>query len=162
MLHLPLVSIIITNYNYSRYVIGCLESIARQTYRPLECIVIDDKSTDNSVKVIEKFISGYPAEAGISFRLLKQKKNSGQLAGFMRGIREAKGVFITFVDADDILLPDFINIHVQVHFATNVALTCSRHIEIDENDEIQSCFSLISEETRQALEFSFSPDNYEM
>lgn len=148
MLKLPLVSVVVTNYNYAEYIKDCLESISKQTYKHVECIIIDDKSSDNSIEIIKQFIKDQSSNNEISFRLLQQEKNSGQLSGFMLGIKEAQGTFISFIDADDIIFPDFINIHVQVHFSTNVSLTCSRNIEIDENSAVQSYFSLISDETK--------------
>jgi len=145
-LTLPLVSLVITNYNYSDYIEDCLIGILKQTYRPIECIIIDDCSTDNSVSVIEEFIKNHK-NSDISYKLIRQETNQGQLAGFITGIKEAKGVFLGFVDADDIILPEFVNIHIQAHFRTNVAVSSSQQIEIDKKKQINSFASHIAPRT---------------
>ncbi len=56
VLNLPTVSIVVTSYNYGQYIEDCLNGILNQTYRPLECIIVEDCSTDNSVEIIQDFI----------------------------------------------------------------------------------------------------------
>ncbi len=51
-----LVSVVITNYNHAQYIVDCLDSIKSQTYKNIEIIIVDDASTDNSVKVINEWI----------------------------------------------------------------------------------------------------------
>ena len=134
----PLVSTVITSYNYGKYVRSALESVKNQSYRPIECIIIDDASTDDSVKVIREFIKENPGTDDLSFRLVQMGKNSGQLAAFERGIRESRGVFLNFLDADDMLLADFINTHVQVLLNTNVGMSVSEQIIADETSSVIS------------------------
>ena len=151
---LPSVSLVVTNYNYSQYIENCLNGVMAQTYRPLECIVVDDCSTDNSVEIIREFVNKNE-NSDISFRLIQQEKNAGQLAGFIRGIKESRGVFIGFVDADDVLLSDYVNLHVQIHLKTSVAMTVSQMIEIDDENQIHTAYSLSSpqEDTEKNLSF---------
>lgn len=141
MLKLPLVSIILTSYNYSKFIEKTLESIKQQTYKNFEIIVVDDCSTDNSVEVIENFIQ-YNQDYRIT--LIKHDLNKGQFASMLDGLKIAQGVFISFVDSDDILLPAYIETHVKVHMSTSVAFTSSQIVEIDENDEIHTTFSVSS------------------
>lgn len=51
---LPLVSVIITNFNYGKYLVQCIQSVKDQSYPSIECIVVDDCSTDNSREILEK------------------------------------------------------------------------------------------------------------
>ena len=88
---LPNVALVVTSYNYEKYILDCLESIQQQTYPHLECIVIDDCSTDNSIALIEDFINKNNKNNNfhVVFRLVKHSKNKGQLESFITGIKEA-------------------------------------------------------------------------
>ena len=97
-----MVSVIIPVYNAEKYLTQCLQSVAEQTYRDLQVIVIDDGSTDGSLLIAEAFA----AKDG-RFAVLKQK-NSGQAAARNRGLEKATGEYICFVDADDFLDSDYI------------------------------------------------------
>jgi glycosyltransferase involved in cell wall biosynthesis len=90
------ISVIIPSYNTSQYIIKCLDSILNQTYKNLEIIVIDDCSTDDTVKIVNKYIKKHS-----NVKLLINENNSG--AGFSRnrGIEIAKYDLISFIDSDD-------------------------------------------------------------
>jgi glycosyltransferase involved in cell wall biosynthesis len=92
----PLVSVIIPVYNGERYLAEAVESVIRQTYRPLEIIVVDDGSSDGSAEVAERF--------GDALRYLVQP-NAGQGTALNLGITRANGEFYAFLDADDIWEP---------------------------------------------------------
>lgn len=100
----PLISIIITLYNYEAYIAECLASCIEQTYTNCEIIVVDDCSTDKSYKVAEKF--------GHQIRLFKTDKNRGYSHARNIGIREAKGEYLAFIDADDCLVPESVEIRM--------------------------------------------------
>ena len=127
----PRVSIVVTSYNYASYVEACLDSIAAQSVADIECLVVDDASTDNSCEIIERFIAG-DAAAG-RFRLRAQQQNAGQMAGFTTGLAETSGEMVVFVDADDLLLPDFVETHLKAHLNSHhsVAFTCSDQLQIN-------------------------------
>jgi glycosyltransferase involved in cell wall biosynthesis len=92
-----LVSIIIPCYNQDEYVGEALQSVLEQTFSNWECIIVDDGSTDNSAKII----AGYLAK---DFRFTYvYKKNRGVSSARNFGIETAKGQFIQFLDADDVL-----------------------------------------------------------
>ena len=93
----PLVSIIIPNYNYARYLREAIDSALAQTYRPVEVIVVDDGSTDGSRSVIQAY--------GSAIRSIFQK-NEGLPSARNAGIAMASGEFFVFLDSDDALLPD--------------------------------------------------------
>ena len=107
------VSIIIPTYNVASYIIECLESVASQTYRgSLECIVVDDCGTDDSIALAESFIQHY--QGNINFRILHREKNGGLSAARNTGLNEAKGEFVYFLDSDDYITPDCIESLVEV------------------------------------------------
>jgi len=94
-----IVSVVVPCYNYARFVGEAIESVLAQTQQPLEIIVINDGSTDDSLDVI----SGY----GASIRVINQE-NRGIIATKNRGLEEAKGDWIIFLDADDFMEPTYI------------------------------------------------------
>jgi glycosyltransferase involved in cell wall biosynthesis len=131
----PKVSVIVTNYNYGGYVCDCLQSVARQSYPDVECLVVDDQSSDDSVERIRKFID--KDESHVTFRLVVHDQNRGQYAAFHTGLRHTSGAFVTFLDADDLLLPDFISEHVRVHLSKPpVAFTSSNQFQIDSDGQV--------------------------
>lgn len=93
----PLVSIVINNYNYGRFLRDAIESAINQTYPNVEVIVVDDGSTDESREIIAQY-----AERGRVVPVLKE--NGGQASAFNAGFANAKGDIIIFLDADDVLL----------------------------------------------------------
>ncbi len=95
----PKVSVVVTCYNYGKYVAGSLESLQNQTFSDFEVIIVDDGSTDNSEEQISPFLQDK------RFRYIKQK-NGGQANAKNRGIKESHGEFIAFLDADDLWLPE--------------------------------------------------------
>lgn len=92
----PLVSIIITDYNYGRYIAESIESALSQTYPATEIIIINDGSTDSSDAVIQKYCR---ENHGITY--IKQE-NRGIVATRNRGLESARGEYLCFLDADDV------------------------------------------------------------
>ena len=106
----PLVSVIVPLYNAAPYVGEALESIVASTYRPLEVVVVDDGSTDDSLRVAQAFTKRYAEERGAGHaevRVLHQA-NAGVSAARNKAIAEAKGEWILPVDADDKIGPEYI------------------------------------------------------
>ena len=141
MLKLPMISFVVTSYNYEKYILKTLESIKSQTYRNFEIIIVDDCSNDNSCKIIEEFIS---ENQDLKITLIKQSSNQGQMASMIRGLDIAQGQFVSFIDSDDILMPDYAKNHIRVHLETSVAFTSCQIIEIGEDDEIHTINSISS------------------
>ena len=100
MNHSPLVTVICICYNHQHYVIEALESVIHQTYKPIEIIVVDDASQDQSAEVIRVFCNNHPA-----IKFLEFKTNVGNCKAFNRALGLARGEFIIDLAADDILLP---------------------------------------------------------
>ncbi len=93
----PLVSVIISNYNYGCYIAQAIESVLAQTYQNFELIVVDDGSKDNSREVIDF----YKGCLTVIFQT-----NAGQGEAFNTGIAQSQGEIICFLDADDYFHPD--------------------------------------------------------
>ena len=138
MLKLPLISFVVTSYNYEKYILKTLESIKAQTYNNFEIIIVDDCSTDRSCNIVEDFISD---NQNLKITLIKQERNQGQLASMIKGLNEAKGQFISFIDSDDVLMPEYTQQHIRVHLETSVAFTSCQIAEIGEDDEIHTMHS---------------------
>jgi glycosyltransferase involved in cell wall biosynthesis len=97
------VSVIIPNYNHAQYIHGQLNALTSQRILPLEVLVIDDASTDDSVQVIGEFARKHPV-----IRLLRNERNLGVVATLNRGLNEARGEHWYGGAADDFVAPDFI------------------------------------------------------
>lgn len=91
----PIVSVIIPVYNSQKCIESCINSILSQTLKEIEIIAINDGSTDDSYKILKKLL-----EKDCRIRLINQE-NRGVSAARNRGLEEARGEFIGFVDADD-------------------------------------------------------------
>ncbi|MDE6084858.1 MAG: glycosyltransferase [Muribaculaceae bacterium] len=98
----PEISIIIPVYNVEKYLRECLESIESQTFKDWECIIVDDGSPDCSRLICEEFV------ARDSRFVLVEQINSGLSAARNAGLEIARGKFISFVDSDDSVYPEFL------------------------------------------------------
>ena len=105
-----LISVIVPVYNIEDYLPKCLETIAAQTYRNLEIILVDDGSTDGSGRICDEFARKDPRAVVI------HQENQKQGATRNAGKRVARGTYIMFVDGDDFIHPDTIAI---LHDAIN-------------------------------------------
>lgn len=99
---MPQISVIVPVYNTATYLEQCLNSLCRQTMREIEIICVNDGSTDQSAEILEKFAKKYP------FIRVFSQTNQGQAAARNKGVREAKAPYISFVDSDDWVEPDFL------------------------------------------------------
>ena len=82
----PLISIVIPLYNEERFIIDCLRSIKRQSYKNFECIIVNDCSTDNSKNFVQPFISNDQR-----FRLIDHKENKGLPSSRNTGLQNSNG-----------------------------------------------------------------------
>lgn len=98
---LELVTVIIPTYNRQDSIIRTLQSIINQSYRPLDIVIIDDGSQDNTKDVLQPYLAGGD---DCSIRYFYQG-NAGVSAARNYGIKMARGEYISFCDSDDILLP---------------------------------------------------------
>ena len=96
----PLLSIVIANYNYGRFLEEAIQSVLTQSCQDFELIVVDGGSTDNSVEIIKKY------EDKIAWWV--SEKDKGQSDAFNKGFAKANGRFLTWLNADDVMLPGVI------------------------------------------------------
>lgn len=112
----PLVSVVIVSYNSSEFVIETLESVRKQNYAPIELILSDDCSKDNTVALCEEW--GKENRKYFSdFQIIKSDHNTGIPANCNRGIKASSGEWIKLIAADDLLSEDCINENLK--FAQN-------------------------------------------
>ncbi len=97
----PLVTIVITSYNYGKYVADAISSALSQTYRNIEVLVCDNASTDNSLEVIRSF-------SDERLRVIARPENVGIQRNHNDAILEARGDYVVFLSADDMLLPTLV------------------------------------------------------
>ena len=102
----PLVAVTVTTYNSSPYILETLDSIKQQTYSPLELVISDDCSTDNTIDIVNKWIADN-ANVGRFKRVefVTVPKNTGVSANCNRCINAAKSDWVKLISGDDILLP---------------------------------------------------------
>lgn len=106
------VSIIIPVYNVESYIVRCLQSVMAQTYDgPIECLLVDDDSIDNTTEVVERALAGY--DGHISFKVLHHEKNRGQSAARNTGTKAAIGDYVYYLDSDDAMTPDCLALMVK-------------------------------------------------
>jgi glycosyltransferase involved in cell wall biosynthesis len=93
----PLISIIVPMYNVEKYLKDCLDSLAKQTYKNIEVLLINDGSPDSSLEIAKDYVSKY------SNFSVYTKKNGGLSDARNYGMDLAKGEYFTFVDSDDVI-----------------------------------------------------------
>lgn len=97
----PLVSVLLTSYNYARYVRDAIRSVFEQTYPAIECMIVDDGSSDGSPEVIRDAITGAPVPVEVILQ-----SNRGQAAALNAAFARARGDLIALLDSDDSWRPD--------------------------------------------------------
>ena len=106
------VSIVIPVYNVAPYIAECIQSVKNQTWKGrLECIFVDDCGKDDSMAVVEKELQGY--EGPIDFRILHHDRNRGLSAARNTGLDASTGDYVYFLDSDDEITPDCIELLAQ-------------------------------------------------
>jgi len=122
-------SVVIPAYNAERTLGSCLASVAAQTLAPLEVLVVDDRSEDGTAGVVCDWQARFAA-AGIDCKYLAQPVNLGPSAARNRGMREASGVFVAFLDADDTWMEDKLATVDAFAKQSNADLLCHAYTEI--------------------------------
>lgn len=101
---MPLVSVIIPNYNYARYLDARIESVLNQTFTDFELILLDDVSTDDSLKVFDQ----YKDNPHVSCLVVNETNSGSPFKQWMKGILLAQGKYIWIAEADDLAESDFL------------------------------------------------------
>ena len=109
MIVTPTVSVIIPCYNLAAFLPEALNSVLNQQYQDWECIVADDNSSDDSVEIASRY-----AEKDSRFHILPSDQRGGVSRARNRGVEASKGRYLLFLDADDILLPHYMEKAVRI------------------------------------------------
>jgi glycosyltransferase involved in cell wall biosynthesis len=126
-------SVLMPNYNHSRYLPAALDAILAQSYIPMEVVVIDDGSTDDSMAVLEH----YRQQAPQLLRVLQNERNLGALPTIHRLVEEARGDYLYFAGADDMVLPGFFERSMRLlaqHPEAGLCSTLTRVIDAEGRD----------------------------
>ncbi|MCW5910059.1 MAG: glycosyltransferase [Cyclobacteriaceae bacterium] len=133
----PLVSVICVCYNHAQYVVQALDSVIAQTYKPVELIVIDDGSSDNSQGVIRQWAMTHP-----EVQVLLNEGNLGYCKTFNKALALTHGKYIIDLAADDVLLPERVQEGVTaLQTNANAGVTFSDAEHIDRNGQRLSLHS---------------------
>lgn len=135
------VSVIIPCYNAAPFLCETLNSVLAQTYQPLEVLVVDDGSTDESAAIADSY--------GPPVRVIRQE-NQGESVARNRGIEEAQGEWIAFLDADDVWKPEKLEKQV-AEIAEDVVCVCTNYYSFGSRTGERD-FSKVPEEIRYRLE----------
>lgn len=109
----PLVSVIMPVYNGENFVGEAIESILGQTYKPLELIIVDDKSTDSTLEILKQYKNKFPR----TIKVIALSKNYGESAAANIAFAKTKGELVARMDADDISHPEKIQLQVKFMLA---------------------------------------------
>lgn len=102
----PTATVIVPSFNSGHFLNWTLNSIANQTYSEFECIVVDDYSNDDSIDLAKDFFKDS------RFTLIRHKMNMGLAGARNTGLRASRGRFVAFLDSDDLMMPDSIEVRV--------------------------------------------------
>ncbi|MGH6812008.1 MAG: glycosyltransferase family 2 protein, partial [Methylocella sp.] len=125
-LRLPLVSVVVINFNYGRFLRAAVDSVFGQTYPNIECVIVDNASTDESGAVLRAIEARYA-----NVKIVRRAENGGQTRAALEGFAASAGPYVIFLDADDLLLPSCVETHVFVHLSLRV------HVGFTSGDMLQ-------------------------
>lgn len=128
------VSVCIPVYNGAKYLASCLDSVLNQTYKDIEILVIDDRSTDNTVEIVERY-----AAIDQRIKLIKNQENLGLVGNWLNCIELSTSLWIKFLFQDDLLASDCISRLLAAGEASDCPIVfCKREIvfEADSNSEV--------------------------
>lgn len=128
-----LVSIIMPAYNCAEWIGKSISSIIAQTYENWELIIVDDCSTDNTLDVVEEY-----SKSDKRIKLHKLTQNSGAAIARNTAVDMANGVYLAFLDSDDLWKPDKLQKQIRFMSDNNYDFTCTDYGKIDENDVINN------------------------
>ena len=124
----PLVSIVTPSYNSEKFIAATIASVQNQTVSDWEMIIIDDCSIDSTTKIVSQIASADPR-----IKLVTLATNSGPAVARNAGIEIASGKYLTFLDADDVWFPDFIESSINAINTNKIPFVFSSYRRSDEN-----------------------------
>lgn len=132
-----MVSIIIPIYNSEKYLRQCIASALAQTYSDIEVILVDDGSTDSSPSICER-----AARDSGKIKVV-HKKNGGPSSARNTGLKRARGKYVVFLDADDILHPMFVELSMHQVMQTSADVVAWKFREFSDENKLYSSIPMI-------------------
>ena len=127
----PLITIVIPVYKVEQFIERCLQSVVTQTYKNIECILVNDVTPDSSMEIAEKFIQKNPE---FNFIVFNQPTNQGLSMARNAGMDLAKGKYIYFLDSDDEITDYAIEHLVELAEKTNAEMVLGQSVCINEEE----------------------------
>lgn len=125
------ISVIIPVFNTAKYLRECLDSIVNQKFMDMEIICVDDKSSDNSLDILNEYTTRYS-----NITVIEQTENKGASAARNAGISKATGKYIWFIDSDDYIVDGACEILYQFAEKTNADVVCMDNAFLNEEEGI--------------------------
>jgi glycosyltransferase involved in cell wall biosynthesis len=129
------VSVIVPAYNRAGLITKSLESVWAQTYRPIEILIVDDGSTDDTKSRIQVWSKARDKKGSFKIRYLYQDK-AGAPAARNKGIRHAQGRYLQFLDSDDLLESEKLSRQIDKMRSENTPLSLVDYLHVDERGEV--------------------------
>lgn len=126
-----LVSIITPTYNCARFIARTIDSVQAQTYQNWEMIIVDDCSQDNTKEIVEYYMKN---DVRIQYHALET--NSGAAVARTEAMKLANGLYIAFLDSDDIWNPEKLERQIKWMNDNGYAFSCTAYEQIDEDDNL--------------------------
>ncbi len=127
----PTLSVILSNYNHAEYLSKQLEAILAQIWQPLELILIDDGSTDDSVSIIQNFLSSHSV-----IKFIQHQENKGLLYSANEALNIVEGDYVYWASADDLVMPGFFAkaMGIAINYPT-AGVIFGKYVTIDDNGQ---------------------------
>ncbi len=132
----PLVSVIVTLYNYRRYISDCIQSIKNQDYDNYELFVVDDCSTDDSYAVAQSFQDD-------KIKVIRLDENRGYSTAKNEAIIMSQGDLITCLDADDMMTKDSISVRVRAALEYDSLFVHARALTVSKKSTLKMCYGIV-------------------
>ncbi|MBB6681542.1 glycosyltransferase family 2 protein [Aequorivita sp. 609] len=129
-----LVSVIIPTYNRTKHLENAMDSVWKQTYRPIEVVIVDDGSTDNTKQIINDWVIQHTDK---DFKVVYiYQINSGAPSARNNGIKNASGRYLQFLDSDDYLMPEKLELQINKMQEENTGFCICDYYHTDEYGKI--------------------------
>lgn len=136
----PLVSVITPAYNAERFIGETIESVLKQTYKNWEMIIVDDKSTDNTVNIVKSY-----AERDSRIKLIELEENSGSAIARNTAMDHANGRYLAFLDSDDQWIENKLERQVEFMKENDIAFSFTKYVRMTEDGKVTNAISKVPE-----------------
>lgn len=131
------VSVIVPTYERAGWITKSLDTVWGQTYRPIELLIVDDGSTDETENVVDEWIKKHNGDDFFITKYFYQK-NNGPASARNVGIRHSRGRYLQFLDSDDLMIPEKISLQVDLMRHEGTPICIGDYLHVDKNGQIIS------------------------